>query len=104
MNQRTPALNLSIVLPCYNPKPGWHFQVATYYQEIKKSLPDSQIELIVVDDGSAATATPAAKRFLNSRCPHFKYIHYQHNMGKGYAVRTGAEAAQAPYIIYTDID
>ena len=102
---RIPPLNMSIVLPCYNPKPGWHFQVANQYQEIKKQLPaDIQIELIVVDDGSPSPATPAAKRFLARRCPHFKYITYQYNMGKGYAVRKGVEAAQAPIVIYTDID
>jgi glycosyltransferase involved in cell wall biosynthesis len=102
---RTPALNMSIVLPCYNPKAGWHFQVANYYQEIKKSLPaDIQIEIIVVDDGSPIPVTSAAKRFLNRRCPNFRFISYQYNMGKGYAVRKGVAAAQAPNIIYTDID
>jgi glycosyltransferase involved in cell wall biosynthesis len=102
---RTPALNMSIVLPCYNPKPGWHFQVANQYQEIRKALAaDIQIELIVVDDGSSSPPSSAAKRFLTRRCPHFKYIGYQYNMGKGYAVRKGVQAAQAPIVIYTDID
>lgn len=102
---RTPALDLSIVLPCYNPKPGWHFRVANQYQEIRKKLPANlQIELIVVDDGSPQPATPAAKRFLTRRCPYFKYISYSYNMGKGYAVRKGVAAAQAPIVIYTDID
>lgn len=101
----TPALDMSIVLPCYNPKPGWHFLVANQYQEIRKNLAaDIQIELIVVDDGSLAPATPAAKRFLARRCSHFKYIRYQYNRGKGYAVREGVKAAQAPIVIYTDID
>ncbi len=102
---RTPSLDMSIVLPCYNPKTGWHFQVAKQYQEIRKNLPaDIQIELIVVDDGSSVPATPAARRFLARRCPHFKYIKYKYNMGKGYAVRKGAKAAQGPIVIYTDID
>jgi glycosyltransferase involved in cell wall biosynthesis len=102
---RTPALNMSIVLPCYNPKPGWHFQIANQYQEIKKALPaDIQIELILVDDGSSSPPAPAAKKFLARRCPHFKYISYRYNMGKGYAVRKGVEAAQAPIVIYTDLD
>lgn len=106
MNQlRTPTLNMSIVLPCYNPKQGWHFQVASQYQKIKQSLPiDTQIEIIVVDDGSSAPATMSARKYLSRRLPNFRYISYQHNMGKGYAVRTGVEAAQAPYVIYTDID
>ncbi|MEO5681118.1 MAG: glycosyltransferase family 2 protein [Chitinophagaceae bacterium] len=106
MNQlRTARLNLSIVLPCYNPKPGWHLTVANHYQEIKNSLPaDTQVEIIVVNDGSPKPATAASKRFLSRRCPHFKFISYNTNMGKGYAVRRGVEAAQAPHVIYTDID
>ncbi len=107
MNQlsTTTRLNLSIVLPCYNPKPGWHLQVAAHYQLIKASLPaDTQIEIIVVNDGSPLPATAASKRFLSRRCPHFRFISYTQNMGKGYAVRKGVEAAQAPFIIYTDID
>jgi len=106
MNQlRYARLNLSIVLPCYNPKPGWHLEVANQYQQIRNSLPaDIQIELIVVNDGSPVPVTPSSKRFLSRRCPHFKFISYNYNMGKGYAVRKGIEAAQAPYIIYTDID
>ena len=106
MNQLRPArLNLSIVLPCYNPKSGWHLQVAAHYQQIKAALPpDTQLEIIVVNDGSPQPVTPSSKRFLSRRCPHFKFISYSQNMGKGYAVRKGVEAAQAPYIIYTDID
>lgn len=101
----TARLNLSIVLPCYNPKPGWHLQVAAQYQQIKYSLPaDTQIEIIVVNDGSPTPVTPSSKRFLHRRLPHFKYISYEKNMGKGYAVRKGVEAAEAPFVIYTDID
>ena len=102
---RSSRLNLSIVLPCYNPKANWHLQVADQYQQIKNSLPpETQIEIIVVSDGSAVPATAASKRFLTRRCPNFRFISYDTNMGKGYAVRKGVEAAQAQYIIYTDID
>ncbi|MEP6747669.1 MAG: glycosyltransferase family 2 protein [Bacteroidota bacterium] len=106
MNQlRTQRLNLSIVLPCYNPKPGWHLQVVSAYYEIRKNLPpDTQIEIIVVDDGSSVPVAASAKRFLSRRCPHFRFISYRYNMGKGFAVRKGVKAARAPYVIYTDID
>ncbi len=102
---RTERLNLSIVLPCYNPKSDWHLSIASHYQQIKNILPaDTQIEMIVVNDGSPIPPTAASKRFLNRRIPNFRYISYNTNMGKGYAVRRGVEAAQAPHIIYTDID
>lgn len=106
MNQlRSARLNISIVLPCYNPKPGWHLELYQHYQEIRNSLsPDLKIEMIVVNDGSPVEPSAAAKRYLAKRCPYFRFISYSNNMGKGYAVRKGVEAARSPYIIYTDID
>ena len=106
MNQlRSARLNLSIVLPCYNPKPGWHIDIANRYLELKAALPpNTLVELIVVNDGSNQKVSTASRRFLSRRCANFRYIHYQQNRGKGYAVRKGVEAASSPYIIYTDAD
>ncbi|HTL09892.1 MAG TPA: glycosyltransferase family 2 protein [Chitinophagaceae bacterium] len=106
MNQLRPArLNLSIVLPCYNPKPEWHLQVAAQYQQIKAALPaDTLIEIIVVNDGSPNPVSAASRKFLSKKLPYFRFLGYSQNMGKGYAVRRGVEAAQAPIVIYTDID
>ncbi len=106
MNQlRSVRLNISIVLPCYNPKANWHLELFQHYQHIRASLPpDLKIEIIVVNDGSPVGPSAAAKRYLSKRCPYFRFISYSNNMGKGYAVRKGVEAARSPYIIYTDID
>ena len=105
MNLKNTLLNLSIVLPCYNPKPDWHLQVAQQYKRIKNFLkPGTEIEIIVVNDGSSIPINASAKKFLAKRCPYFQFISYVGNMGKGYAVRKGVEAARSPYIIYTDID
>jgi glycosyltransferase involved in cell wall biosynthesis len=102
---RTRRPELSLVLPCYNPKNGWQTQVAGQYKELRKLLPaGTQIEIIVVNDGSPEPVSAAAIKWLGKRIPLFSYHSYAENMGKGYAVRRGVEAAEAEHIIYTDID
>jgi glycosyltransferase involved in cell wall biosynthesis len=102
---RSAKLDMSIVLPCYNPKPGWHLELGYRYDEIRNHLPaGTVIELIIVNDGSTAPLSAASKKFLSRRCQFFKFISYAQNRGKGYALRRGIEAARSPYIIYTDID
>lgn len=97
-------IHLSVVLPCYKPKPGWHLAVADQYQQLKSSLPGTAIEFIVVNDGSPDNLTVAAKRWLRRRCSNITLITYDTNQGKGFAVRRGVQAARAPNVIYTDID
>jgi glycosyltransferase involved in cell wall biosynthesis len=102
---RSARLNMSIVLPCYNPKPGWHIELACRYRELTDNLPPgTTLEIIVVNDGSSKRISAASRTFLNRYCQFFKFISYSRNMGKGYALRKGIEAARSPYIIYTDID
>lgn len=105
MNQlRSARPQLSIVLPCYNPKPGWHLMVDKCYWEIKALLPDTIIELIVVNDGSAKPLSAASKKTLSRRCPGFRLLQHAQNRGKGFSVRKGVREAKAPFVIYTDID
>ena len=102
---RSARLNLSVVLPCYNPKPGWHLELGNRYLELKAALPENTlVEIIVVNDGSTTPFSAASKRYLSRRCPFFRLISYNSNMGKGFAVRKGVTAARGSHIIYTDID
>lgn len=67
-------------------------------------LPDITLNLIVVNDGSVKNVNPDQVRFLTERIPHFEYITYQSNRGKGFALRKGVEASKGTLQIYTDID
>ena len=62
-------------------------------------------ELIVVDDGSrdstAETAEKAAKPFPSIST---NVIRYEQNRGKGFAVRTGLQAAAADIALFSDAD
>jgi len=93
---------LSIVLPYYNPPPGWELRVWEAYQTLQKKLLFHP-ELIVVNDGSLV-AQDKALDFLKSNIPNFRATGYGQNMGKGAALRHGVALTQGAKIIYTDID
>lgn len=94
-------VHLSIILPCYNPLPGWHEHISDSVRKIKQSIPD--IELIIVNDGSRKSVADGIA-ILQKEFSELKYIHYTENKGKGYAIRQGLQEATGKLIIYTDID
>jgi dolichyl-phosphate beta-glucosyltransferase len=62
-------------------------------------------ELIVVDDGSTdETASTAEGSFSHAGAVSARVIRYSPNRGKGYAVRIGLLAAQAPIALFSDAD
>ncbi|HEY9178000.1 MAG TPA: glycosyltransferase [Flavipsychrobacter sp.] len=96
-------LSCAIVLPCYNPQPGWAARVIEQYIAIQARLQVS-VEIILVNDGSVPGIPAADIQKLQQHIPSFHYITYDENKGKGYALRTGVADAQSDIIIYTDID
>jgi glycosyltransferase involved in cell wall biosynthesis len=67
-------------------------------------LVDSIIEPILINDGSVKGVEPAHITYLQEKIPRLKIIQYTKNQGKGFAVREGFKRADAPYILFTDID
>jgi glycosyltransferase involved in cell wall biosynthesis len=57
-----------------------------------------------VDDGSQHGIETSQIDFLEKHIPHFQFITYKKNYGKGYALRTGLKQSTAQFVIYTDID
>jgi glycosyltransferase involved in cell wall biosynthesis len=96
--------HLDIVQPCYNPLPGWEHSVWQHYSELKAMMPGVNINLIIINDGSVRNITPEQIAFLYQHIPGFQFVGYEHNKGKGYALRKGICLAQSDTIIYTDID
>lgn len=95
--------SISIVLPCYNPAKGWENNVIHNYNLIQSTFPEDTIEIVLVNDCSSVKILANEISELNS-LPYFQYIDLQENKGKGNAVRIGTSRAQAPLIIYTDVD
>lgn len=95
--------SFTIVLPCYNPLPGWENKVLEGYKAVVKET-NSAPELIIVNDGSVKQITETSIDFLKHNIPYFRFESYTVNKGKGAAVRYGVEKASNEIIIFTDID
>jgi len=94
---------LSIVLPCYNPPKHWDSYLVSQYQILREQIGED-LELIVVNDGSRHGVEDRHISRLRQEIPHFSYVHYPVNKGKGYAIRQGMQQARGTVLIYTDID
>jgi glycosyltransferase involved in cell wall biosynthesis len=90
---------LSVVTPVYN---GAGF-IAENVEIIRREFARSDVpyELIVVSDGSV---DDTAERALAAGHPEVRVLHYDRNVGKGYAVKLGLLAAKGQYVGFIDSD
>lgn len=95
---------LDIILPAYNPLPGWEEVVIDRFLSLENQLKDFQLKLIIVNDGSSKIDESVSVVKLKSSIPGLQWISIAVNKGKGYALRKGVQAAESSLIIYTDID
>jgi glycosyltransferase involved in cell wall biosynthesis len=91
---------LTVVVPVYNQEASIVANVATIRRSIASGL-DAEFELIVVSDGSIDRT---AERVLEAADENVRLIHYDRNLGKGYAIKTGALEARGRYVAYIDAD
>jgi len=88
----------------YNPLENWGNDVVRQYKEFCTRLPDKvKPNLIMVNDGSEDSLEDEAQIVLN-QIKDSKWISYQENHGKGYALREGVKHSNADIIMYTDYD
>lgn len=95
--------SLSIVVPAYNEGARLAESLPVILDYLNKTHPTA--ELIVVDDGSKDDTVAVSKRaFANTGSVDARVITYETNRGKGYAVRCGLLACQAPIALFSDAD
>ena len=93
--------SLSIVLPCLDEAERLPGTLAAYLAHFP---PDrAEVELIVVDDGSTDGTTVIADQ-IAAADPRVRVVRTTRNHGKGYAVRTGVQAALGQVVAFTDAD
>lgn len=95
---------IDIVLPCYRPQGDWEKTILCNYQTLQEALPEVELFLYLVSDGSAELLDPEALERLAHAIPHFEYMSYAPNRGKGYALRQGVARGKSSHCIYTDVD
>ncbi len=96
--------SLDIILPAYNPLPGWEDIVIGRFQSLVKALPDVKIRLFIVNDGSQRLDENHSVGLIQEVIPDLQWISYKENRGKGYALRQGVKNSTADFVVYTDID
>jgi len=93
----------SLVLPCYNPAPGWEQVVFSNFRSFCSGVGE-EVELIIVLDGENGNVTNEQLSFLTAQIKSLTIVRYQDNRGKGYAIRQGVGKSAGDLILYTDID
>ncbi|MFZ5365142.1 MAG: dolichyl-phosphate beta-glucosyltransferase [Patescibacteria group bacterium] len=88
---------LSVIIPVYNEEKRIGSTLPKIFHYLNKRQID--YEVIVVDDGSTDQTIPIVENI--KKC---NLLRHAENQGKGAAVRTGVEAAQGKYILFTDAD
>ena len=91
---------LSVVIPVYNQAKSIAENVRVIRDSVASGL-GSATELIVVSDGSIDDTQEQA---LAASDDHTRVLHYDRNMGKGYAVKIGALETRGRWIAYVDAD
>lgn len=93
---------ISVVVPCFNEEEA----LPVYYCEmckIMQKMPESEFELLFVDDGSTDRTLDVLKHLHEGdiRC---KYLSFSRNFGKEAALYAGLQNAQGDYVATMDVD
>jgi glycosyltransferase involved in cell wall biosynthesis len=101
MNVRASTPHLSVVVPVFNGGPEIVENVEVIREAVVARLGGRGVEVIVVSDGSI---DGTAERLLQQGLVGVRVIHYDRNLGKGYAVKAGSLAATGDWIGLCDSD
>jgi glycosyltransferase involved in cell wall biosynthesis len=91
---------LSVVVPVYNQAGSIVENVEVIRDRVAAGTP-GPIEIIVVSDGSI---DQTEVRLLEEELSDVRVLHYDRNLGKGYAIKVGALEARGRWIGYVDAD
>ncbi|MEX2054444.1 MAG: dolichyl-phosphate beta-glucosyltransferase [Candidatus Colwellbacteria bacterium] len=99
MSLRKPLL--SVIVPAYNEANRLPLTLVDIDRHL--STRKYTYEILVVDDGSRDDTAGVAKKFIKL-IPNLRVTGYEHNQGKGEAVRVGMLEARGKYRLFTDSD
>ena len=94
--------DLTIVLPAYNEEESLPDALAQCGEFIEQ-VPELDVEVVIVDDGSADGTAALLKEATLTRS-WLRVISHPVNSGYGAAIKTGFAAANGRFVFYTDSD
>lgn len=100
------SIDLSIVIPAFNEAeriPATLERTDRHVRTLVAARWISTYEILVVDDGSSDD-TRAVVEAMTEELPAVRCIRYEHNRGKGHAVRVGMLASLGAIRLMTDAD
>lgn len=92
---------LSIIVPCHNEETVVDQLTETVFESIH--IPETQLELILVDDGSR-DSTVEKLRVLSAKDSRIKYLSFSRNFGKEAAMYAGLQYANGDAVVIMDAD
>jgi glycosyltransferase involved in cell wall biosynthesis len=92
-----------LIIPVYNPLPGWEQLLYKRYTELKNTL-QQPLQLYIVNDGSTNGLFHQAVQWLQTKDSNICIISFDVNEGKGAALRKGLSTVEADYYAFTDVD
>ena len=87
---------ISLIMPAWNPRPDWLTQAVAAALDQR----DSEVEVVVVDDGSPKPVAGLLSRFDDAR---LRPIRVEHG-GAAHAKNAGMEEARGDYLRFIDAD
>ncbi len=91
---------LTVVVPVYNLQASIGENVRVIHDRVSERL-EEPFELILVSDGSVDRTEEVA---LETALSGLRVLHYDRNLGKGYAIKVGALEATGRWVGYVDAD
>ena len=68
--------NLDIIIPCYNPLKDWHKSIVNSYNYINNALLNTNIHIILVNDGSNNGIDDSDIQYLEENTCRVYYLHF----------------------------
>src|SRR3990170_4610004 len=90
---------ISVIVPAYRQEKTIKKDLENIDQVLKDGLQDFDYEIICVVDGYLDKALEEAKKVRSSKV---QVVGYQHNKGKGYAVRFGMARSRGELVSFLD--
>ena len=100
------SVRLHVIVPCYNPPPGWENALAAHFLDFSRAMEGraGEVKLVVVNDGTSAHTGASNFAYLKELLPTVGIVDYAQNRGKGYALRQGVASTEADFYLFTDAD